>query len=72
MRTNYASDAPNLETHFRLHIVSSAFEGKMLMARHRMVNKLLAEELKQEGGVHALQMVTRTEAEEEKANAKEA
>lgn len=44
----------------------------MLMARHRMVNKLLAEELKQEGGVHALQMVTRTEAEEEKANAKEA
>jgi len=40
------------ETHFRVYIVSSAFEGKSRIERHRMINSKLAAEL--EGGVHAL------------------
>lgn len=72
MRSNYASDAPNLETHFRLYIVSDAFEGKMQPARHRMVYSLLKDELAREGGVHALQLTTRTGPEEERVKAKSA
>jgi BolA protein len=40
------------ETHFRLYIVSEAFQGKSRLARHRMINAALASEL--EAGVHAL------------------
>ena len=40
------------ETHFRVHIVSEAFQGKSRIERHRMVNATLAGELA--GGVHAL------------------
>jgi len=46
------------ESHFKLTIVSDGFEEKTLVARHRMVNKLLAEQLA--GGVHALSMHTYT------------
>jgi len=46
------------ESHFKLVIVSDAFADNSLVARHRMVNKLLAEQLK--GGVHALSMHTYT------------
>jgi BolA family transcriptional regulator, general stress-responsive regulator len=40
------------ETHFRIYIVAEAFKGKSRIARHRLINDLLADELK--GGVHAL------------------
>jgi BolA protein len=40
------------ETHFKVLVVSAAFEGKGLVDRHRQVNQILAEELK--SGVHAL------------------
>lgn len=40
------------ETHFRVYIVTDAFNGKSRVDRHRMVNQLLATELA--GGVHAL------------------
>jgi BolA family transcriptional regulator, general stress-responsive regulator len=40
------------ETHFRVYIVSEAFRGKSRLERHRMVNEVLAAELK--GGIHAL------------------
>ncbi|KAH3922096.1 hypothetical protein HBI56_013060 [Parastagonospora nodorum] len=60
------------ETHFRLVITSSAFEGKMQLARHRMVNTLMKDELAQEGGIHALQLTTRTPQEEENKRQKEA
>jgi BolA protein len=40
------------ETHFRVYIVSPAFEGKSRIDRHRMVNAALDAELK--GSVHAL------------------
>jgi len=40
------------ETHFRVRIVSPSFNGVSRVDRHRMVNALLADELKT--GVHAL------------------
>lgn len=39
-------------SHFQLTIVSPAFAGRSRVERHRMVNEVLAEELK--GTVHAL------------------
>ena len=50
--------APGSESHFKLTIVSPEFEGKMLSARHRLINKLLQDEL--DGPVHALSMHTYT------------
>lgn len=52
---------PEGETHFRVEIVSDAFEGKSRIERHRMVNALLAEELA--GRVHALAIGARTPSE---------
>lgn len=49
-------------------ITSSAFEKKMQPARHRMVYALLKEEMAREGGIHALQLRTKTPAEEEREN----
>ena len=40
------------ESHFKVVVVSDAFAGSMLVARHRKVNELLAEEI--QGPVHAL------------------
>lgn len=51
------------ESHFRVVIVSAAFTGKSRLQRHRLVNEVLADELK--GKVHALALETR--APEEKA-----
>jgi len=48
----HAGHRPGGETHFRVYIVSGAFEGKSRIERHRMVNATLADELA--GGVHAL------------------
>lgn len=52
---------PGSESHFKLTIVSEGFDGKMLVARHRIINQLLKEEL--DGPVHALSMHTYTPAE---------
>jgi len=60
------------ETHFRVFVASDAFKSKMQPARHRMVYTLLKEELAAEGGVHALQLRTRTPEEDAKAKASEA
>ncbi len=43
---------PGSESHFKVTVVSDAFDGKMLIARHRVINRLLADELA--GGIHAL------------------
>ncbi|GAB7325889.1 hypothetical protein MBLNU13_g09954t1 [Cladosporium sp. NU13] len=59
------------ETHFRVFITSEEFKSKMQPARHRMVYALLKEEMAVEGGIHALQLRTRTPEEEEKAKAEE-
>jgi BolA family transcriptional regulator, general stress-responsive regulator len=47
---------PNSETHFKVVIVSDKFDGLRLLARHRAVNTLLADELA--GPVHALSIHT--------------
>ncbi|KAL8837667.1 MAG: hypothetical protein Q9176_005584 [Flavoplaca citrina] len=65
------ANSQSQETHFRLVITSSAFESKMQPARHRMVYALLKEELERAGGIHALQLKTRTPEEEERALARE-
>lgn len=51
----------NSESHFKVVAVSKDFEGKRLIARHRMINEVLKEEL--EGGIHALSLHTMTPAE---------
>ncbi len=43
---------PDGESHFRVKIVAKAFRGKSLVDQHRMVNTVLAEELRER--VHAL------------------
>ena len=43
---------PGSETHFKVLVVSAAFEGLALVARHRRVNEALRDELR--SGVHAL------------------
>ncbi|KAK6201760.1 BolA domain UV induced protein Uvi31 [Pestalotiopsis sp. IQ-011] len=60
------------ETHFRLYITSDAFRAKMQPARHRMVYTLLKDDMAREGGIHALQLKTRTPEEEERARKLEA
>lgn len=50
------------ETHFRVRMVSEAFQSKPQIARHRLVHSLLKDEL--QGGVHALELKTSTPGEE--------
>ena len=52
LHEGHAGHRPGGETHFRVYIVSAAFEGKSRIERHRMINSTLAPELA--GGVHAL------------------
>ncbi|XP_075942989.1 bolA-like protein 2 [Anarhichas minor] len=42
---------------YKVLVVSSQFEGKLLLQRHRMVNTCLAEELKE---IHAFEQKTLT------------
>jgi len=46
------------ESHFKVTLVSSEFEGKMLVAQHRMINTVLQDELK--NSIHALALHTYT------------
>ncbi len=52
------------ETHFRVEIVSSAFEGKTRVARQRLVYETLKQELADR--VHALALTTLTPAEDKR------
>eukprot|EP00566_Odontella_aurita_P023048 CAMPEP_0113554336 /NCGR_PEP_ID=MMETSP0015_2-20120614/16093_1 /TAXON_ID=2838 /ORGANISM="Odontella" /LENGTH=134 /DNA_ID=CAMNT_0000455467 /DNA_START=96 /DNA_END=500 /DNA_ORIENTATION=+ /assembly_acc=CAM_ASM_000160 len=52
---------PNSETHFKVIVVSPAFAStKTPLARHRMVNSVLSEEVASNGPVHALSIVAST------------
>ena len=51
-------DLTGTRDHWKARIVSVAFSGKGLIARHRMVMSALAEELK--GPIHALTLDTLT------------
>ena len=46
------------ESHFKVTVVSQEFDGKLPVARHRILNRLLTEELG--GAVHALSLHTFT------------
>jgi stress-induced morphogen len=52
---------PDAETHFRVEVVSEAFAGLPLVARHRLVYAALQTELAE--GLHALALKTKTPAE---------
>ncbi len=57
----HAGAQPGGETHFRVRVVSNAFEGLSRVERQRRVYAALAEELKSR--VHALSLTTLTPAE---------
>jgi BolA protein len=48
----HAGAHPSGESHFRVRISANAFQGQSRVNQHRLVNAVLAEELKQR--VHAL------------------
>lgn len=52
LHAGHGGHTPNGESHFRVHIVSDAFNGKSRLERHRMINTVLADDLA--AGVHAL------------------
>ncbi len=52
---------PGSESHFKLVIVTEAFEGEPRIRRHQLVHAILARELKE--NIHALSMETLTPAE---------
>ena len=52
LHEGHAGHRPGGETHFRVYIVSQAFQGKSRIERHRMINATLGGELA--GSVHAL------------------
>lgn len=54
------------ETHFKVVVVSPAFEGMSAVKRHQLVYGALSEELAKkpaQGGIHALAITSRTPAE---------
>lgn len=48
----HSGSRPDGESHFRVKIVAEAFRGKSRVEQHRMVNAVLAEELRER--VHAM------------------
>jgi len=52
---------PGSESHFKVVLVTSTFDDLRLLARHKMVNQILREELA--GRIHALSIHAYTEAE---------
>ena len=60
------SVAKGSETHFKVVVVSSLFEGMSPVRRHQLVYGVLAEELGKkpaQGGIHALAITSRTPTE---------
>lgn len=58
LHAGHAGARPEGETHFKVTMVSPAFEGVARIQRHRLVHDVLAEELRDR--VHALVLVLRT------------
>ena len=57
LNESHMHSGPATESHFKVVAVSNAFDGKMLIARHRMINEALADEFTQ---IHALSLHTMT------------
>ncbi len=56
--SNMHNVPPGSESHFKVTVVSRQFEGQVLVARHRLVNDILADLLN--GQIHALALHTLT------------
>lgn len=63
LHAGHGGARPEGETHFRVVVVSSLFEGESRVARHRMVTKILAAEMN--NPIHALSLKTMTPKEAE-------
>ncbi len=50
--------APGSETHFKVIVISPAFDGMPLLERHRAINEALAAEIA--GPIHALSIIAKT------------
>ena len=48
----HAGSRPGGETHFRIRVTANVFAGKSRIERHRLINALLADELRDR--IHAL------------------
>ena len=57
----HAGAAPGGETHYRLRLVSAAFEGLGPIARQRLVNEVLKGEF--DAGLHALSLELKSPSE---------
>ncbi len=55
------SSGPGAQSHFKVIVASAEFAGKSLVDRHRIVNRILAQELA--GPVHALALHTHSDEE---------
>ena len=58
---------PGSESHFKVVLVSEDFDGERLVNRHRRVNEILADELRD--SIHALAIHTEAEWRERSGNA---
>jgi BolA protein len=63
LHAGHAGSREGGETHFRIDVVSEAFAGKSRVARHRMVNELLADAFARDG-LHALAIRARAPGEQ--------
>ncbi|MBH24586.1 MAG: hypothetical protein CMH57_09060 [Myxococcales bacterium] len=63
----HAEDLTGTRDHWRLTVISEAFEGERLVAQHRMINEALAAQLK-DNTIHALSLKTYTPARWAEAN----
>ncbi len=57
----HAGARPGGETHFRVEVVATAFQGKSRLERQRLVYAILKDEMSHQ--IHALSLVTRTPGE---------
>ena len=57
----HAGSRPGGETHFRVEVVATAFQGKSRLERQRLVYAVLKDEMSQR--IHALSLVTRAPGE---------
>ena len=58
MNESHMHGGPATESHFKVVIASDRFAGERLLARHRMLNEILADELAH--AIHALALHTYT------------
>lgn len=61
LHAGHVGARPGGESHFRVEVVSAAFEGMNRVARQRLVYEILSDELA--AGLHALALKTHTPAE---------